>query len=443
MFHKPKSTKTEIDSAEIAHRRYLRKLNQRFQDRVLQLIREQELNESVASCDLRGFHFGDLLVYDQTFTKPVDLTDARFTGDARFQNVVFERKLEFAFASFDHQLTFQGCVVEDDLGMESCAFRGPVMFASSKFKGANFSGARFEGTTYFTNCDFEAYVIFDRVGFGEKSKVQFSCVEGSRPSFRKEISFCDLRLSEGCTVTLEKVSLSKARFLDTNVEVFDFRDVVWAQRPRSWRTLFLGKRCLWDEIRPLNTIPLRIGGLDYEKTAENYRQLVLNHERKRDFEAAEEFHLGEMEMLRKKRGEGAKRFGKLMKEWLNAYGLYRLLSVYGTSYWWAIGVLGLLVLLFGLVFMWSGFWVVEGDGSRRIIMYVLSCEPARWAVGSASWFRDLAEAVVFSISPLTLQRGRFYEPNGLLTRFLYSVATLFLAAQLALVLLAIRRRFKR
>ena len=39
-----------------------------------------------------------------------------------------------------------------------------------------------------------------------------------------------------------------------------------------------------------------------DEIAENYRQLVLNYEHKRDYDTAEDFHVGEMEMRRKKKG---------------------------------------------------------------------------------------------------------------------------------------------
>ena len=70
---------------------------------------------------------------------------------------------------------------------------------------------------------------------------------------------------------------------------------------------------------------------------------MLNYERKRDYETAESFHIGEMEMRRKKRGR------------LNVYSFYRLLSNYGTSYWQGFNILVLMLLLFSGIFLLTGF----------------------------------------------------------------------------------------
>ncbi|HEV8366905.1 MAG TPA: hypothetical protein VGQ39_03050 [Pyrinomonadaceae bacterium] len=56
---------------------------------------------------------------------------------------------------------------------------------------------------------------------------------------------------------------------------------------------------------------------------------------------------------------------------------------------------------------------------------------------------DLGESVLFTLSIITFQKERFYEPVGWQAKLCLYSAVLFLTAQAALVLLALRRRFKR
>ena len=59
--------------------------------------------------------------------------------------------------------------------------------------------------------------------------------------------------------------------------------------------------------------------------AANYRQLVINSEAKRDYAAAEDFHIGEMEMRRRQAGLRSS-FGYRLGQWMNEFAIYRLLS---------------------------------------------------------------------------------------------------------------------
>jgi hypothetical protein len=234
--------------------------------------------------------------------------------------------------------------------------------------------------------------------------------------------------------------LTQASFLDTNLERIHFRDVKW---PRKGR-----RQVLWDEF------PHEGGRTDYEKVAENYRQLVLNYEAKRDFDTAEDFHIGEMEMRRKKKGKQAgdeaakaKWLGMklLWRCWgvINGYSIYKFLSNYGTSY-----LQGFLVLLVGLI-LFSGIFLYTGlkpskeyVGRLLPINYELclytTCQRASWQKVD-----DSASAFLFTLSLLTFQKERLYEPANKWTQFWMYFAVLFMAGQTALVLFAIRRRFKR
>jgi hypothetical protein len=183
----------------------------------------------------------------------------------------------------------------------------------------------------------------------------------------------------------------------------------------------------------------------YEALAENYRQLVLNYEEKRDFETAEDFHVGEMEMRRKKKGAPFK--GLLLRtvrEWLNEYGLYRISSAYGTSYLQASTLLLVFLLLFSIAFLYSGFRPVSANGEAKPpIEYNVFSDAQHQRPTLKQWLQDYNSAVSLSLSIITFQKDRFYEPLEGWSRFWLYIAIVVLTAQGALVLLAIRRRFKR
>ena len=86
-------------------------------------------------------------------------------------------------------------------------------------------------------------------------------------------------------ITFDRVNLSNARFINTDLEKIIFRDVDWKHPDSKWKKRLI----LWDELCPLEDD--NEDGRDYEKIAENYRQLVINYEKKRDYDTAKFFML--------------------------------------------------------------------------------------------------------------------------------------------------------
>jgi len=78
-----------------------------------------------------------------------------------------------------------------------------------------------------------------------------------------------------------------------------------------------------------------------------------------------------------------------------------------------------------------------------MIEYNLVPDAQHHPVGFGQWIDDYARAILFSLSIITFQRERFYEPVGDWSRFWLFLSVLLLTTQAAMVLLAIRRRFKR
>jgi hypothetical protein len=128
--------------------------------------------------------------------------------------------------------------------------------------------------------------------------------------------------------------------------------------------------------------------------------------------------------------------------YLNIFNIYKIFSLYGTSYWVAAGWLACFVFLaFPLAFLLSGFNINQANiGSiGSTIQYEMRFDPGRLG----NFVSDYIKAVGFSLSTATLQKSRSYEPSGLLTSFWMSVESIVTAAQSALLFFALRRRFKR
>lgn len=352
-------------------------------------------------------------------------------------------------------------------------------------------------------------------------------MSGSHLAGRSEISSDKLSVFRCRDATCDKDSLvvfrgtdlRGASFLRTNIEGFVFSDVRWATDGRSPR------RLLWDEMlhrsaeaeggaggRTASTKPRRPIAAEgnLEEVAENYRQLVLNYEGRRDYEAAEDFHIGEMEMRRRmsrgieavwgigwavgrarrwlegkaekhrttlgwvrvrrlrqegekghfeehlerswpageagelKRHRAALRMLRWLREWVNPYALYLMLSRYGTSYVRALAVLIGFVGLFAVGFLYAGFQPTATRGSAtEIIEYDLHPDAEHKSAALDQIRADFMAAFVYSLSVGTLQRERYYQPLDSSGRSLVILGTVILPAQGTLVLFALRRRFKR
>ncbi|MGH9967962.1 MAG: pentapeptide repeat-containing protein [Pyrinomonadaceae bacterium] len=260
-------------------------------------------------------------------------TSVNLDGVATYSIATFENTAKFDFSTLTNATDFNRADFAD-VSFLATQFEGGVEFRGTRFNGkADFSGAFFDKRTYFN---------------GANNVIN---VDEYNPP---EYIFSRLVLSKDAQVFFEKMDFFKASFQDTNLEELTFRDVGWS-RPTTRIQRWVRQEGLWDEFAPISQYADR----DYEKIAENYRQLVLNYEKKRDYDVAESFHIGEMEMRRKKKGDDYVfwrwRNFRWVGEWLNSYNVYRLASNYGTSYWQALLILFMLILTLSLAFLSAGF----------------------------------------------------------------------------------------
>jgi uncharacterized protein YjbI with pentapeptide repeats len=427
-----------------------------FSQRFADLLQELENANDDKAWDFRGFEFPRL-----------DLPRKVFPRGVRFENAVFHQETDFSWAVFEGEVDFSQAKFRATPTFNEATFKATAKFHDTKFEnGATFIGTVFEGRVLLWDAYFEKQpTLFSYVTFKQGAKfanVTFaSGVSFKRATFHEETTFFLERanqpqvqdavqyecFSDGCNfqgikqkkdsiLVFDKVNLEKATFLDTDVKTISFRSVRWF----SPKIVPHRRRALWDEFRT------QTGERDYDRIAENYSQLVLNYEGKRDFDAAEDFHVGEMEVRRKAVAAAAKkRSWRKGSWWLNSYLLYRISNNYGTSYWQGLMILVVMLAIFSGAMLLAGFRASKESaaGPSAIIEYNLWPDANHHSVSAREWLSDYKEAVLFSLSIITFQRERFYEPLAWESRLILFVGVLILTSQLAMTLLAVRRRFKR
>jgi len=367
------------------------------------------------------------------FKEIVQFSLSKFNGEANFVGVTYKGKAIYEKASFNDAF-FSLSSFEKEADFEEAIFKTDAHFYNVKFEKANFFKTIFNGKANFYEADFKE-ANFVAATF--EGTTIFRGSEGS-DLFKENFDFIGIYYDPLASIIFEKVNLKKASFLDTNIENFIFRDVKWCGSVPLYKWfnwLRIRKTALWDEIRDDVKI-------DYSKLSENYHQLVLNYDRKRDFDKALEFRIGEMEVKRNSKITSDKKFIRFFQHVFNAHALYKLLSSYGTSYWQAFIWLILFLLIFSGIFMLSGFETLTPAGTTEtVVSYNISLNPSNW-VSFGNCLSDLGKSILFTLSVLTLQKARFFAPLGGWSQFWLCIATIVFYSQIAITLLAIRRRFK-
>lgn len=449
--------------------------------------------------DFQGFVFLKLLFTKKTFDKPVnfkgievileaDFGEAHFNRDADFTGAIFRQDVRFTLATFHEDAEFSEAHFESNANFGKTTYVGEGKFSGTIFDGdtyfddakfdkiAYFQVARFRSRASFWKATFRLEAVFIRTTFrhnAEFGSATFSkaalFVAGecgnvasfSRATFAEEANFSEVTFKREArfrwagfagiatfrSARFEQPDMAKfyqvnkshptgfrARFVNCDVKEVAFVDVHW-HRQR-------GRMVLQDE---LDVIAAKTDKKETSKKKEvaaesrhelvaiTYRQLVTNFEKVRASDLAEDCYVGAMEMERRKPKMS-------FSEWLVRTS-YWCASYHGSSYKRAFGVLGLMLLVFSMTFFFSGF--KEANPESTPIEYNLFHDSVYRPAPIGRILEDSARAVVFTFSVATFQRTRFYEPVGLGSQALVVVATLFMTTQIALIILALRRRFKR
>jgi hypothetical protein len=406
--------------------------------------------------DFLGFEFPDLEhhFWNVVFDTNVRFDSAKFRGPAIFNNVTFKKEVSFENAEFHEMTIFLSPVFEDEAEFEGAVFKDPrdpkfrgvfVPLTGCTFNGkTSFKKTVFETGVDFTKSVFKEEVVFDETDFsGMNYFVSVTFEKGA--SFRapqpvsgekSKVFFVDVKTITGAELIFKDINLSGWAFARTRaVEEAILLNVDWEDKN------VLPRKHTWDEILAGGNKEGIREPITYDDAAEVYRRLRLNYEKRLAYEAASDFHIGQMEMLYKNPDTG---WWKRRFLWL-----YRTVSNFGESVkrpiFWFLGVWGFFTLVwFSQPAIPSFEEILRGD----------FISPWNWArfEFSYSWFIqslsiDWVEAAIYTwnsiwrtfvtfITGATPKGGSFFKVIAALQRIVgVSVATLFI--------LALRRAFRR
>lgn len=402
-----------------------------------------------------------------TFAKNVDLGFTTFTKRAIFDQACFDRNAEFQDATFIEEAIFNYATFSGVANFSQATFtKGGNFYTSTFTKEANFREAAFtkatsfvqttfiEATNFFRatftevanflevtftqNADFSGATFceaafFDDVAFGPRTDPLITTVASSAIADFRGVRFLKPEQVRFLRTNGKATAGLRVRFVSCHIVGVQFDAVQWYRQN--------GRMVLQDE---LDVIEQGEEASSYEEVGIAYRRLIINFEKARAYDLAEDCTIGEFEMKRRdpsrfifaKRLESLydrfPRFRRWVGEWLSVVGIYRLVSIYGTSYQRAGVVLVLLFLGFALVF------------ATIIGIHPLPLNPgATSTCGQSNRLEALCAGVVHALEVATLQREVLYKPDSPRGRVVEIFEQVFIAGQAALLLFALRRRFRR
>jgi hypothetical protein len=418
--------------------------------------------------------------------KKTSFSGVRFEGPLTyFHGAHFQCLTEFRETDFlGERVSFEDAIFSGkEAFFLSCLFRGEeVTFLAAEFHGETlFIGVKFESkhvvfssvkwkgwSTYFSAVEFHADVVYfwGTVFSGRETSfsVEFHTqwVNFSQAEFRSVRTLIGLRHLEGSLlfrsnrprgvfvageveiataflvmqgqIVFDSVDLSRTRFLsssnsDKDVSFMRFLDVYWnhgeggSRVGRTWRSRAYDET-VWRELR---RDPSKRAQADVEYLAHlgrMYRSLKSYYRERGEHPMIGHFHYGLMEVQWfSKEAAQDTYIRRSMSKWLSWEALYRYSSGYGEDYVRAAGILGTLLLAFG-------------------VMYWTLGEPV--VVASQSTVARVLPGLLLSIQTATLDKVAFYDiPKQFGAQIVRLLELISVPIQFGFFLFALRNRFRR
>jgi hypothetical protein len=396
----------------------------------------------IPGADEAGTEFQARCIFSRaTFKQNAYFRGATFTQDADFYGAMFRQNADFSWAKFKQDAYFSEATFKENADFRVATFT----------KLADFSGAAIADVLDLSVLPFvrDAQIILRRTN-------QRKSVEVPDRQAAKEENLLGRPESEWPKKTVQIAGL-KLRFQNTLSDAFRFEDVRWQKKDD--RLFLQDEEDLQGEWTPTHKL-----------VAQSYRRLVLNFEKHRQYELAEDCVVGEMEMRRRDperflfAGKGTEekiystRFRRWLGEHLSLTWLYRCLSLYGSSYRRAgVWLIALVLLIFpafygacGLALRGAGKAGAEQQPKTALephLPVVSWAEAGRVGRANGSLLTESCfvywNVLLFSLETATFQRDHQYEPQGPGGRLVVMGQTIAVPGQLTLFLLALRRRFRR
>ena len=335
--------------------------------------------------NFEGFHFGS----DVTFR------GATFNANTYFGQVHFKGDVDFTKAKFNYEVYFYRTL-----------FNKNVSFYKATFNMlAYFGELTFASEVNFRSAIFKDYVRF--VGASEKSEFGVDT--------KLNLYFTHVEKPE--RVSFHTLSLRPRWFINIDTRKFEFTDIKW-----------FGESEVKEE---LNTLKENTNSAHKLLTI-TYRQLAINAEENHRYREASQFRYNAFETSRI---ENFKGFVPWKLDWW-----YWLASGYGESIKRAFFIYIVLIGAFSLSYMYVSF---EATNKTNDVTNPTQIQGSQLnLINNPDKQFSLNEAIVYSISTSILQKPE-PKPSTITAKFLVLMETILGPAQIALLALALRRRFIR
>lgn len=333
----------------------------------------------------------------------VTLQHVQFSDTVNFSSSSFRGPVKLRACTFDKAATFERCEFRDSVWISTsfaglASFSNCVFYARTKFLGAFLGDAHFAGCTFLDNVEFvgaidsRIYAGSDKAPDSTKRRLFFG---------RADFALVTFKAPE--RVQFRMVDLRSGIFYGTAVDKVSFVDVEWYQDA-------LRRRGLFEEVRIRESSHPELLWPTIEATYRNVRRAL---EISKDFNAASDFYIGEMNARRQQQSSWHQRL-------FSVETLYGWLSRYGTS----PGRAALVLIGVLLVHLALSAYALAGP-----------------CVGSSDdiW----RQASMRTIGLLSLIRSPALDPLPGWWFLLGSTAQIAVAAQLAMLIVALRSRIKR
>lgn len=397
------------------------------------------------------------------FTR-VDFGLARFDQDANFNSATFAEQANFSYATFKQNANFTGGwneVTQDQNKM----FAQNATFASAHFeRDAHFNASRFDKIANFTGARFMGAAEFRRTAFRHDARGK---------DHEPGPVFSETAFDSPEKVAFYQTDLGQALFHNCDVSKLNFSDVNWRTRknrksmvldevvdPRFLLILDAVVDPEYSEERPSKDIPLaeslqpRNPSADprnYRLIEELYQKLKRNYDDHADYRVAGDFHYGEME-LKRQRSDRRNGVPRWLHRNLGLVAWYKYASEYGERYarpgLWLALVFFAFMLLYPVVGMdWDANRSCSPVSVSATAKRLTYWQPLQDSSNSRSVWRarqDLVgHSLVTTLYVAAFQKDLIYQPSYPWGRLLVLAETLLTSTMAALLLLAVRRQFKR
>lgn len=373
---------SDVDEQPVClmHSRDQRKDAKAFRDEIDAILAgTSRFHRSTERFDFSSFVFLATDFRRVKLTQWADFSEVMFTKTANFVGAVFSQRADFSRAVFSQRANFVGA-----------RFGQRADFSMAMFiQGADFRYATFTGDASFAESLW---------GPGKDDPVVEE-VELAIADFRN-VKFLKPELVWFLRPNVTGRQGFRARFVSCLIKGVLFEDVDWHREN--------GRMVLQDELDRLANAE---GAASYEQVATAYRRFVINFDEAKHYDLSEDCMIGAMEM---KRLDPAQPFFARL-----AVNFYRLASNYGSSYQRALGGLGIILVVFGLLYSLVGLTPRFG---RTVL------EPV---------------GLIHAVEVATFQSETYAIAGSGFAWLLEILERILIPAQVALFLLALRRRFRR